>query len=96
MSTTRQTRSHSTMLQSCRGSLGHSSLQLERALYGNIRQFIRDHKDAPPSLGSATYEIISWEEPFAGLEDDDVEKKFASEEFPDLASLLAGSIVHGC
>jgi serine/threonine protein kinase len=162
---------------------GIHSLQLERAPYGNIRQFIRDHKDTPPSeqdrlkmalgvssglahahaknvihcdiscrnlflfpdwctkvgdfgsaildgtppihniveeiryelplrgrvfaerpyvkrelfaLGSAIYEIMAWKQPFEGLEDDDVKKKYAAEEFPDVAYLLARNIVHNC
>ena len=162
---------------------GIHALRLERALYGNIRQFIRDHKDKPPSkqdrlkmalgisrgvaymhaknvihcdiscrnlflfpnwcvkvgdfgssildgtlpihdiveeiryelplrgrdfmerpcdkrelfaLGSAIYEVMAWKEPFEGLEDDDVEKKYAAEDFPDITSLFAGDVVHAC
>jgi serine/threonine protein kinase len=48
------------------------------------------------ALGSAIYEIMAWEMPFEALETDDVEKKYAAEEFPDVTRLLAGDIIRDC
>ncbi|RDL35955.1 uncharacterized protein BP5553_06567 [Venustampulla echinocandica] len=48
------------------------------------------------ALGSAIYEIMAWEMPFEELETDDVEKKYAAEEFPDVTRLLVGDIIRDC
>jgi serine/threonine protein kinase len=48
------------------------------------------------ALGSAIYEIMAWEMPFEDLETDDVEKKYATEVFPDVTRLLAGDIIRDC
>ncbi|KAH6714571.1 kinase-like domain-containing protein [Leptodontidium sp. MPI-SDFR-AT-0119] len=48
------------------------------------------------ALGSAIYEIMAWEMPFEELGTDDVEKKYAAEEFPDVTCVLAGDIIRDC
>ncbi|KAI9747052.1 MAG: hypothetical protein M4579_007535 [Chaenotheca gracillima] len=48
------------------------------------------------ALGSAIYEILAWERPFDGLDDDDVEKRFAAEEFPGVSHLVGGNIIRNC
>ncbi len=48
------------------------------------------------ALGSAIYEIIAWEMPFEELGTDDVQKKYAAEEFPNLTGILAGDIIRDC
>jgi hypothetical protein len=39
---------------------------------------------------------MAWEMPFEELKTNEVEKKYAAEEFPDIARLLAGDIIHDC
>lgn len=62
----------------------------------------REFRDRPPrkrelfALGSAIYEIMAWEKPYEGLEDDDIEKKYAAEEFPSLHGIVAGSVIRMC
>lgn len=62
----------------------------------------RDFKDRPHvkrelfALGSAIYEIMAWEMPFEELGTDDVERKYALEEFPDVSGLLARKIIREC
>ncbi len=48
------------------------------------------------ALGSSIYEITAWEMPFEDLKTDDVEKKYAAEEFPDVSRQLAGEIIRDC
>jgi len=48
------------------------------------------------ALGSAIYEIMAWGMPFEDLNTDDIEQKYAAEEFPDVTRLLAGDIIHKC
>ncbi|KAI9747832.1 MAG: hypothetical protein M4579_007377 [Chaenotheca gracillima] len=48
------------------------------------------------ALGSAIYEILAWGRPFDGLDDDEVERKFAAEEFPDSSHLAARDIIQDC
>ncbi|PVH71959.1 kinase-like protein [Cadophora sp. DSE1049] len=48
------------------------------------------------ALGSAIYEIMAWKMPFEELGTDDVEKKYAAEEFPDVTCVLAGDIIRDC
>jgi hypothetical protein len=39
---------------------------------------------------------MAWKMPFEDLETDDVEKRYAAEEFPDVTRLLAGDIIRDC
>ncbi|KAK4235814.1 kinase-like domain-containing protein [Achaetomium macrosporum] len=48
----------------------------------------RTFDDRPP--------ITSWQRPFQGLEDREVEARYAREEFPSLASNVAGPIIQKC
>jgi len=48
------------------------------------------------ALGSAIYEIMAWEMFFEELGTDDVEVKYAAEEFPDVTFVLAGDIIRDC
>jgi hypothetical protein len=48
------------------------------------------------ALGSAIYEIMAWALPYQGLTDDEIEKKYAAEEFPSLESIPAGDIIPNC
>jgi len=48
------------------------------------------------ALGSAIYETMSWKMPFEDLDDDDVEKMYAAEKFPDVTHLLAGNVIRDC
>lgn len=45
------------------------------------------------ALGAAVYEITTWERPFQGLADEEVEAKYAREEFPSLACNIAGPVI---
>jgi hypothetical protein len=48
------------------------------------------------ALGSAIYEIMAWERPFQELEDDEVELRYAREEFPSLRGNIAGPVIKKC
>lgn len=48
------------------------------------------------ALGSAIYEISAWERPFQGLEDEEVETRYAREEFPSLVGNIAGPVIQKC
>ncbi len=48
------------------------------------------------ALGSAIYEITAWERPFQGLEDKEVEARYAREEFPSLVGNIAGLVIQKC
>jgi hypothetical protein len=48
------------------------------------------------SLGSAIYEIIAWERPFADLEDNEVDARYARDEFPSLDGNVAVQIIRNC
>lgn len=62
----------------------------------------RDFESRPPrkrelfALGSALYEILAWAAPYEGLEDDEIEQKYAAEEFPSLKGIPAGNIIQMC
>jgi hypothetical protein len=62
----------------------------------------REFKDRPPikrelfALGSAIYEISMWKRPFQGIPDEEVEMRYAREEFPSLVGNLAGPIIRKC
>ncbi|KAI0460614.1 kinase-like protein [Xylaria acuta] len=48
------------------------------------------------ALGSAIYEIMAWGQPFEGLADDDIEKNYAAEVFPNLEGVTANHIIRKC
>lgn len=48
------------------------------------------------ALGSALYEIEAWKMPFKGLQDEEVEKNYAEERFPDVGTLVLGDIIRRC
>ncbi|KAK4034440.1 kinase-like domain-containing protein, partial [Parachaetomium inaequale] len=58
--------------------------------------------DRPPAkrelfaLGSAIFEITSWERPFQGLPDEEVELRYARDEFPSLIGNPAGWVIQKC
>jgi serine/threonine protein kinase len=62
----------------------------------------RDFDDRPVrkrelfALGSAIYEIMAWRRPYEDLEDTEVEKRFAHEEFPPLGDLTVGRVISNC
>ncbi|KAL2757044.1 hypothetical protein ACRALDRAFT_2103461, partial [Sodiomyces alcalophilus JCM 7366] len=47
-------------------------------------------------LGSAIYEMLVGVYPHEGLDDDEIEQKFAAEEFPSLDRVAAGDIIQKC
>lgn len=47
-------------------------------------------------LGSAVYEIFVGSYPHEGLDYDEIERKFAAEEFPSLDMIPAGDIIRKC
>jgi serine/threonine protein kinase len=48
------------------------------------------------ALGSAIYEVMAWARPFKGLDDEEVEARYAREEFPSLDGITTGPIVLAC
>jgi serine/threonine protein kinase len=48
------------------------------------------------ALGSAIYEIMAWKMPYDTLQDDEVERNYAEEKFPDVEGLLVGSVIWDC
>ncbi|KAK1766305.1 kinase-like domain-containing protein [Phialemonium atrogriseum] len=62
----------------------------------------REFKARPPikrelfALGSAIYEITMWKRPFQGIPDEEVEARYAREEFPSLVGNMAGTIIRKC
>jgi hypothetical protein len=58
--------------------------------------------DRPPikrelfALGSAMYEIVAWKRPFQGLADEEVEARYARDEFPALEDCPLGRVIRGC
>ncbi|KAI0113685.1 kinase-like protein [Nemania sp. FL0031] len=62
----------------------------------------REFNDRPPikrelfALGSAIYEVTMWKRPFQGIPDEEVEARYAREEFPPLVGNLAGPIIRKC
>ncbi|KAJ4168284.1 hypothetical protein NW754_013618 [Fusarium falciforme] len=48
------------------------------------------------ALGSAIYEITTWQRPWEGLKDDEVEARYGREEFPEVGDNVAGSIITSC
>lgn len=62
----------------------------------------RRFEDRPPvkrklfALGSAIYEITAWERPFQGVEDEEVEARYAREEFPPLEGKIAAPVIRKC
>lgn len=62
----------------------------------------RRFDDRPPikrelfALGSAIYEIMAWKKPFEGLEDEEVEARYAREEYPPLEGIPVAQTVRNC
>jgi len=62
----------------------------------------REYDDVPLmkrelfSLGSAIYEITAWERPFPELNDDEVDDRYARDEFPSLHGNVARHIIWNC
>lgn len=48
------------------------------------------------SLGSAIYEITAWQRPFPDLSDEEVDARYARDEFPSLGGNVAGRIIGDC
>ncbi|KAI1500273.1 kinase-like protein [Biscogniauxia marginata] len=48
------------------------------------------------ALGSAIYEMVVWASPYEGLEDDEIERKYAAREFSILEGISASSIIQMC
>ncbi|KAH7309119.1 kinase-like domain-containing protein [Stachybotrys elegans] len=48
------------------------------------------------ALGSVIYFVIVGEEPYAGLEEEEVEKLFGKAIFPDVSGLVCGAVIRGC
>ncbi|KAL2015638.1 hypothetical protein VTK56DRAFT_5078 [Thermocarpiscus australiensis] len=88
------------------GSLieGHDKLKqgiCEEAAY-ELPTRGRDFWDRPGrkrelfALGSAIYEIMAWNSPFEGLADDEIEARYAAEEFPTLEGISARNVIRKC
>ncbi|CAK7226770.1 hypothetical protein SCUCBS95973_006310 [Sporothrix curviconia] len=48
------------------------------------------------ALGSAIYEIMAWARPFQGLSNDEVEQRYAREEFSSLDGIAVAGIIDKC
>jgi serine/threonine protein kinase len=48
------------------------------------------------ALGSSIYEIITGEQPYAEVDDDEVELRYARQEFPPVDDMICGHIVREC
>jgi hypothetical protein len=48
------------------------------------------------AFGSALYEIMAWKMPFDKLKDEEVEKNYAEEKFPDITGLPVGDVIRRC
>jgi serine/threonine protein kinase len=48
------------------------------------------------ALGSCIFQIATGKKPCEGLEDDDVEKRFADQAFPDLDGILFAEVIRKC
>ena len=47
-------------------------------------------------MGSSIYEIMAWKMPFAELTDEEVERRFESNEFPDVSNVLCTEVIQKC
>jgi serine/threonine protein kinase len=62
----------------------------------------RDFRERPRylrelfALGSAMYEILSWEREFPGVAEDEMDQRLKQEAFPPVNKLLIGDIIKGC
>ncbi|OAA57955.1 Protein kinase-like domain protein [Niveomyces insectorum RCEF 264] len=62
----------------------------------------RDFDDRPVlkrevfALGSAIYEMMAWRRPFQDVPDEEVEKRYAREEFPRLDGIAVAGIISKC
>jgi hypothetical protein len=48
------------------------------------------------ALGSAIYEVMAWRKPFSDLTDEEVGRRFACDEFPDLRNVSCGDVIEKC
>ena len=48
------------------------------------------------ALGCGIYEVRAWKVPFPEMTEEQIEEKYANEEFPDTEGLLAGDIIRAC
>lgn len=48
------------------------------------------------ALGSILYVIMAVQEPYADLEEDEVQRLFTEAKFPDVSQLTCGDIIRGC
>ncbi|KAK5996118.1 Serine/threonine/tyrosine-protein kinase HT1-like protein [Cladobotryum mycophilum] len=48
------------------------------------------------ALGSAIYEMMAWVKPCEGMTEDEIEARYAAEEFPDVDEIIARDIIQGC
>lgn len=47
-------------------------------------------------LGSGIYELTAWQRPFPELDDDEVDDRYARDEFPPLGGNVARHIIWNC
>jgi serine/threonine protein kinase len=48
------------------------------------------------ALGCAIYEIMAWKKPFTELNTEEVARRFAQEEFPDVRNVFCASVIRKC
>jgi hypothetical protein len=48
------------------------------------------------ALGCAIYEIMAWKKPFVELSSEEVEKRYAREEFPDVSNIFEADVIKKC
>lgn len=48
------------------------------------------------ALGSAIYEVMAWNKPFPALQDDEVEARYARDEFPSLDGITTSLTIQNC
>lgn len=62
----------------------------------------REFRDRPVmkrelfALGSAIYEIMAWNRPFPALQDEEVEERYAQDEFPSLDGITTSLTIRNC
>jgi hypothetical protein len=65
-------------------------------LRGRGRQALDYTKKEIFALGCGIYEIIAWKAPFPEMTEEQIEERYAKEEFPDTEGLLVGDIIRAC
>ncbi|KAF8850243.1 kinase-like protein [Acephala macrosclerotiorum] len=76
--------------------LGAEEVRYELPLRGRAWQARDYRKRELFALGCAIYEIMAWKIPFAEMTEDQTEKNYANEVFPDTDGLLVGDIIRAC